>query len=59
MGTLDECKNVTRIEVIDTTGRLYTIGSYLTEVQLQDEGRTLKVFVSSFPYVDIFKKDNS
>lgn len=37
---------VTRVEVIDGTGRAYTgKGFKSVELHLQDEGRTLKVFV--------------
>jgi hypothetical protein len=37
---------VTRLEVIDDTGRVYTKWNALIELSLQDAGRTLKVFVT-------------
>ena len=43
---------VTRVEVIDPTGRAYTYwkdGSRV-EAQLQDDGRTLKVFIAAPPF---------
>lgn len=42
-----ETKNVTRVEVIDHTGRSYVNWNILNKVtvSLQDDGRTLKVFV--------------
>jgi hypothetical protein len=45
---------VTRIEVIDETGRVYvrdprTGGPISVELSYQDEGRTLKIFVSPRP----------
>ena len=42
-----ETKNVTRVEVIDHTGRSYVNWNILNRVtvSLQDDGRTLKVFV--------------
>ena len=42
-----ETKNVTRVEVIDHTGRSYVNWNILKRVtvSLQDDGRTLKVFV--------------
>lgn len=46
---------VTRVEIIDQTGRVYTTGSYKTEVSLQDMGLTLKVFINARPYRDVFK----
>ena len=40
--------SVTRIEVIDENGRKYTnYNAQKVELQLQDDERTLKVFVSS------------
>ena len=37
---------VTRIEVIDWTGRAYTAHKVAShEIQLQDDGRTLKIFI--------------
>ena len=40
-------QKVTRIEVIDDTGRAYVNRNQdnAVEVQLQDKGRTLKVFI--------------
>lgn len=40
-----ETDNVTRFEVIDKTGRAYTKRGVQVELSLQDEGRTLKVFI--------------
>ncbi len=56
--TLDEFNRVTRVEVIDQSGRVFTTGSYKTEVQLQDSGLTLKIFINACPYSDVFKKGN-
>ena len=44
-----ETGKVTRVEVIDEDGRVFTKWSkhMRVEVQMQDEGRTLKVFISS------------
>lgn len=39
-------KNVTRLEVIDHTGRAYVIWNSSIELSYQDEGRTLKIFVT-------------
>jgi len=36
---------VTRVEVIDETGRVYTKWNCSVELSYQDDGRTLKVFV--------------
>ena len=36
---------VTRVEVIDETGRVYTKWNVKVEAQLQDDERTLKIFV--------------
>lgn len=52
---LTECDNVTRVEIIESTGRVYTTGSYKTEVQLQENGLTLKIFIRERPYGDLFK----
>lgn len=38
---------VTRFEVIDETGRAYVRYGVVVREEIQDEGRTLKVFVSS------------
>lgn len=40
---------VTRIEVIDETGRVYVRWGVHVEVDMQDAGRTMKVFVLSDP----------
>ena len=56
---LTDFNKVTRVEVIDQTGRVFTSGSYKTEVSLQDLGLTLKIFINARPYKDIFKKENS
>jgi hypothetical protein len=39
-------ENVTRLEVIDEPGRTYTRWNCVVEPSVQDEGRTLKLFVS-------------
>ena len=36
---------VTRVEVIDETGRAYTKWNVKVEAQLQDDERTLKIFI--------------
>lgn len=41
----DMTEKVTRIEVIDETGRAYVRYGVRVELDLQDEGRTLKVLV--------------
>lgn len=57
---LHHCDAVTRIEVIDSlTGRVYTAGSYQTEVQLQDMGLTLKIFIDKMPYSQVFSGTDS
>jgi hypothetical protein len=38
-------KKITRIEVIDKTGRAYIKWDCEVVVSIQDDGRTLKVFV--------------
>lgn len=40
---------VTRFEVIDENGRIYTICGCEIELSWQDDGQTLKVFVKSAP----------
>jgi hypothetical protein len=42
-------ENVNRVEVIDQNGRSYVNwrGGNKVEIQLQDEGKTLKVFISN------------
>lgn len=51
MGGIVKLKNITRLEVIDSqTGRKYTGNSLETvEYSLQDDGRTLKLFVATKP----------
>jgi hypothetical protein len=40
-------EQVTRVEIIDDTGRVYvTWGITSLELQLQDDDRTLKIFLS-------------
>jgi hypothetical protein len=42
-----DLSGVTRVEVIDRVGRAYTnYGVSLVDLDVQDEGRTLKVFVN-------------
>lgn len=53
--TLTNCDKVTRIEIIDTKGRLFVTGSYKTTVQLQDMGLTLKVFINERPYKELYE----
>ena len=50
---MPECK-ITRVEVIDENGRSYVNWSEdnVVECSLQDEGRTLKVFVNKKPKVE-------
>ena len=40
-------QTVTRFEVIDENGRVYTKWNCKIELSYQDEGRTLKVFIKS------------
>ncbi len=49
---------VTRVEVIGKNGRIFTTGSYKTEVQLQDMGLTLKIFIQERPYAEIYNLKN-
>ena len=44
--SIDESK-LTRVEVIDETGRAYTVTNAVAVLSVQDDGRTLKVFVSN------------
>lgn len=39
--------NITRVEVIDENGRAYVRVGVKVEVQVQDDGATLKVFVGA------------
>ena len=42
------CDTITRVEVIDENGRAYVNNNtQLLEMQLQDERRTLKIFVGN------------
>lgn len=45
----DAFKNVTRFEVIDESGRALVRYGIKIELSLQDETRTLKVFLTSKP----------
>lgn len=48
-----DLSNVTRVEVIDEEGRSYTkYGVIKTELVIQDDGQTLKIFL------EVDKKDN-
>lgn len=40
-------KELTRLEVIDESGRVYVNNSCKMELSYQDEGRTLKIFVNN------------
>lgn len=42
-------ESVTRLEVIDETGRVYSQWDCRVELSYQDNGRTLKVFVTKEP----------
>ena len=46
--TIEEVAGVTRVEVIDKSGRAY-FNCYCCHVEIsyQDEGRTLKLFISN------------
>ena len=41
--------NVTRIEVIDEEGRVFVRRNQVVEVHLQDDGRTMKIFIANNP----------
>lgn len=44
----DDLKKITRLEVIDENGRSYVnLGVKKLEFNVQDEGRTLKIFINS------------
>ena len=45
----EKASAVTRFEVIDETGRIYTICGCNISLSWQDNGQTLKVFVKSAP----------
>lgn len=36
---------ITRVEVIDSTGRVYSARDVSVDLVIQDEGRTLKLFI--------------
>jgi hypothetical protein len=42
---LDMYKDVTRFEVIDESGRAYITRNVTVDLSMQDDNRTLKVFV--------------
>lgn len=42
-----DASKITRVEVIDETGRAYTRWDVKAEVSIQDEGRTMKIFITS------------
>ena len=42
---LDMYKDVTRFEVIDESGRAYVTHNVTVDLSMQDDNRTLKVFV--------------
>jgi hypothetical protein len=44
---MDDTSKVTRFEVIDESGRVYTKHNCTIELSYQDDGRTLKVFINS------------
>ena len=46
---MNETEKVTRFEVIDETGRAYVKYDVKVEMSYQDEGRTLKVFLTPAP----------
>lgn len=46
---------VTRFEVVDGSGRAYVANPCRVELSYQDDGRTLKVFVSPVPACDDFQ----
>ncbi|MET0886754.1 MAG: hypothetical protein ABWX92_09915, partial [Mycetocola sp.] len=48
MNTIQPLPTVTRVEVIDNGGRAFVIyGASKVQMHIQDEGRTLKVFLDS------------
>lgn len=47
LDTIELLDNVSRVEVIDAQGRSYVCtGAEKVEYSLQDDGRTLKIFVT-------------
>lgn len=53
--TLNSCDNVTVIEIIDSTGKIFSTGSYKTKVKLKDNGKTLKIFINDRSYKEEIK----
>jgi hypothetical protein len=52
--TNDSFNDVNRVELIDNTGRKYVkYDVEHVEIQLQDDGKTLKVFVKYIPEEEI------
>lgn len=51
-----DTSKITRVEVIDETGRAYTRWDVKAEVCIQDEGRTMKIFVHDKNY-GVLKND--
>ena len=52
MKNKEEWKDITRLEIIDADGRSYTNWKVQSiEQSIQDEGRTLKLFVKEFENV--------
>ena len=48
LDTIESLDNVTRVEVIDDHGRSYVhYNADTVEYSLQDDGRTLKIFIKS------------
>ncbi len=46
LNTMEKIENVTRVEVIDEHGRSYTHhNADVVEYSLQDDGKTLKIFI--------------
>lgn len=43
---LKSLEKVTRLEIIDETGRAYVVNKAKLELSLQDDGKTLKIFVT-------------
>jgi hypothetical protein len=42
---IQKVKSISRVEVIDDNGRQYTIHDAVVTIALQDNGRTLKLFI--------------
>jgi len=48
LDTIESLDNVTRVEVIDEHGRSYIhYNAKVVEYSLQDDGQTLKIFISN------------